>query len=108
MNGYVSSQLQRHQSSAASLGKHTQSGDEAPGVSRMPPSARPAGNTPSSVTVINIISGEIGTNILKRDQGRELPDDSFYRPLKEEFANHVNRKPRQFPGTPSIDHRVDP
>ncbi|OQE10440.1 hypothetical protein PENVUL_c004G02459 [Penicillium vulpinum] len=48
---------------------------------------------PFGVDVINIISGEIGTNILKRDNNRKLPENSFYRPLEEEFANHVNRTP---------------
>ncbi|KAL5341459.1 short chain dehydrogenase [Aspergillus crustosus] len=36
---------------------------------------------PFGVDVVNIISGEIGTNILKRDRGRQLPKDSFYAPL---------------------------
>ncbi|KAJ5150454.1 short chain dehydrogenase [Penicillium coprophilum] len=43
---------------------------------------------PLGVEVVNIISGEISTNILKRDQSRRLPDDSFYRPLAREFENH--------------------
>ncbi|KAL3473112.1 short chain dehydrogenase [Aspergillus californicus] len=49
---------------------------------------------PLGVDVVNIISGEIGTNILKRDQGRRLPEDSFYRPLAREFENHVSRTPK--------------
>ncbi|KAL4746293.1 hypothetical protein BDW72DRAFT_210554 [Aspergillus terricola var. indicus] len=49
---------------------------------------------PFGVKVVNIISGEIGTNILKRDANRRLPPDSFYRPLAEEFAGHVGRTPR--------------
>ncbi|KAL4993010.1 hypothetical protein BDV10DRAFT_198662 [Aspergillus recurvatus] len=49
---------------------------------------------PLGVDVVNVISGEVATNILKRDQGRQLPDSSFYRPLAEEFANHVRRTPR--------------
>ncbi|KAL2862201.1 SDR family oxidoreductase [Aspergillus lucknowensis] len=52
---------------------------------------------PLGVDVINIISGEIGTNILKRDRGRQLPDDSFYRPLAEEFQSHVRRTPKTTP-----------
>ncbi|KAI1296454.1 short chain dehydrogenase [Xylaria venustula] len=48
---------------------------------------------PLGVGVVNIISGEVSTNILKRDNGRELPSSSFYRPLEAEFAKHVNRTP---------------
>ncbi|KAL2824215.1 short chain dehydrogenase [Aspergillus cavernicola] len=48
---------------------------------------------PLGVSVINIISGEIGTNILKGDQGRRLPTGSFYQPLADEFAHHVGRTP---------------
>ncbi|KAK5996472.1 Short-chain dehydrogenase RED1 [Cladobotryum mycophilum] len=50
---------------------------------------------PFGVDVINIISGEVGTNILKRDQGatRRLPEDSYYTPLAKEFESHINRKP---------------
>ncbi|OQE36233.1 hypothetical protein PENCOP_c012G02972 [Penicillium coprophilum] len=47
---------------------------------------------PLGVDVVNIISGEISTNILKRDQGRRLPDDSFYRPLAREFEDHAASK----------------
>jgi hypothetical protein len=52
-----------------------------------------------SVKVINVISGEVGTNILKRDQSslRKLPENSFYRPLEAEFHKHINRTPGQLP-----------
>lgn len=64
-----------------------------------------------SVTVINVISGEIKTNILKRDSNAKLPDgrdrgpvkivaellklslDSIFLPLRDEFRNHVQRTP---------------
>ncbi|KAI3076959.1 hypothetical protein CBS147339_4929 [Penicillium roqueforti] len=49
---------------------------------------------PLGVEVVNVISGEVGTNILKRDHNRKLPEDSFYRPLEKEFMNHVTRTPR--------------
>jgi 1-acylglycerone phosphate reductase len=52
---------------------------------------------PLGVTVVNIISGEIGTNILKRDQGRKLPAGSFYEPLQEDFSKHCNRTPSTSP-----------
>lgn len=45
------------------------------------------------VQVVNIISGEVSTNILRRDVGRKLPEGSFYSPMSEEFSNHVGRKP---------------
>ncbi|XXH01661.1 hypothetical protein Hte_008021 [Hypoxylon texense] len=48
---------------------------------------------PLGVTVINVISGEVSTNILKRDRNRRLPDNSVYRPLEKQFANHVGRTP---------------
>ncbi|KAK0615694.1 short chain dehydrogenase [Bombardia bombarda] len=48
---------------------------------------------PLGVDVVNIISGEISTNVLKRDQGRRLPENSYYAPLAEEFAKHVQRTP---------------
>ncbi|KAL2849410.1 short chain dehydrogenase [Aspergillus pseudodeflectus] len=50
---------------------------------------------PFDVKVINVISGEVGTNILKRDQTslRKLPENSFYRPLEAEFQKHINRTP---------------
>ena len=53
-------------------------------------------NTPSSVDVINVISGEVKTNILKRDQGRKLPAGSLYKPLEAEFSGHVDRTPSEF------------
>ncbi|KAL2833998.1 hypothetical protein BJY01DRAFT_239331 [Aspergillus pseudoustus] len=43
---------------------------------------------PLGVTMINLISGDIGTKILKRDNRRRLPPDSYYQPLAEKFANH--------------------
>ncbi|KAI1824886.1 short chain dehydrogenase [Xylaria intraflava] len=52
---------------------------------------------PFGVSVINVISGEVSTNILKRDHGRTLPEDSFYRPLEKEFSNHVSRTPNTTP-----------
>ncbi|KAI0393706.1 hypothetical protein F5Y17DRAFT_295940 [Xylariaceae sp. FL0594] len=52
---------------------------------------------PFDVSVVNIISGEVSTNILKRDHGRSLPEDSFYRPLEKNFANHVTRTPNTTP-----------
>ncbi|KKY17672.1 putative short chain dehydrogenase [Diplodia seriata] len=48
---------------------------------------------PLGVRVINIISGEVGTNILKGDAHRELPEGSYYSPLAEEFKAHVRRTP---------------
>ncbi|PVH97445.1 NAD(P)-binding protein [Periconia macrospinosa] len=47
--------------------------------------------SPLSVRVVTIISGEVGTNILKSDNLRELPEGYFYAPLKEEFKAHVQR-----------------
>ncbi|KAI0401621.1 hypothetical protein F4802DRAFT_579778 [Xylaria palmicola] len=52
---------------------------------------------PLGVSVVNIISGEIGTNILKRDAGRRLPEDSLFAPLQAEFAAHCNRTPKTTP-----------
>ncbi|KAK7946582.1 uncharacterized protein PG986_010903 [Apiospora aurea] len=40
-----------------------------------------------------IISGEIGTNILKNDVHRQLPEGSYYAPLAPEFKKHVQRVP---------------
>ncbi|KAI1170032.1 hypothetical protein F4777DRAFT_570719 [Nemania sp. FL0916] len=48
---------------------------------------------PLGVRVLTVISGEIGTNILKRDRHREIPIDSLFAPLKENFKNHVTRTP---------------
>ncbi|KAI5785829.1 hypothetical protein EDC01DRAFT_750264, partial [Geopyxis carbonaria] len=49
---------------------------------------------PFDVKVINVISGEIGTNILKSDRNRELPPRSIYQPLADEFKAHVQRIPK--------------
>ncbi|KAF7863845.1 hypothetical protein EAF04_006810 [Stromatinia cepivora] len=49
---------------------------------------------PFNVKVLMIISGEIGTNILKSDQNRELPADSYFSPLASEFKRHVQRTPK--------------
>ncbi|KEY67013.1 hypothetical protein S7711_04697 [Stachybotrys chartarum IBT 7711] len=48
---------------------------------------------PFGVQVVNIISGEVRTNILKRDHGRKLPENSFYAPMSDEFTSHVGRTP---------------
>lgn len=50
---------------------------------------------PLGVHVLTIISGEIGTNILKTDvlAGRALPSDSYYAPLADDFKNHILRTP---------------
>ncbi|KAL0475560.1 hypothetical protein QR685DRAFT_432005 [Neurospora intermedia] len=48
---------------------------------------------PLGVRVLVIISGEVGTNILKNDHGRTLPEGSYYSPMAEEFKNHVHRTP---------------
>ncbi|KAI9046250.1 uncharacterized protein KD926_004088 [Aspergillus affinis] len=45
------------------------------------------------VKVITVISGEVGTNILKRDYDASLPADSIFQPLSEEFKAHVRRTP---------------
>ncbi|KAJ8130527.1 hypothetical protein O1611_g3103 [Lasiodiplodia mahajangana] len=45
------------------------------------------------VKVLTVISGEIGTNILKRDAKRVLPEGSFFSPLAAEFEQHVQRVP---------------
>ncbi|KAI0808630.1 hypothetical protein GGR55DRAFT_200445 [Xylaria sp. FL0064] len=50
--------------------------------------------SPFNVKVITVISGEIGTNILKNDVHRELPEGSYYSPLAEEFKKHVQRTPK--------------
>ncbi|RYP54382.1 hypothetical protein DL768_000799 [Monosporascus sp. mg162] len=49
--------------------------------------------SPLNVKVITIISGEIGTNILKNDAHRALPEDSYYAPIAAEFRKHVQRTP---------------
>lgn len=45
--------------------------------------------------VVNVISGEVGTNILKRDatSRRKIPEDSLYSKLGEDFVAHVERIP---------------
>ncbi|KAL7625209.1 NADPH-dependent 1-acyl dihydroxyacetone phosphate reductase [Parahypoxylon ruwenzoriense] len=50
---------------------------------------------PFGVRVVNVISGEVSTNILKTDQRsqRQLPPDSLYQPLAAEFAAHISRTP---------------
>ncbi|KAM7188987.1 NAD(P)-binding protein [Rhypophila sp. PSN 637] len=48
---------------------------------------------PLGVRVLTIISGEVGTNILKSDTTREIPKESFYAPLAVEFRQHVTRVP---------------
>ncbi|KAL7944090.1 NAD(P)-binding protein [Trichoderma barbatum] len=50
--------------------------------------------SPFNVKVIAVISGEIGTNILKNDVHRKLPEGSYYSPLATEFTNHVKRTPK--------------
>ncbi|KAM0447704.1 hypothetical protein ACHAO4_008845 [Trichoderma viride] len=40
-----------------------------------------------------VISGEVGTNILKNDVNRKLPEGSYYTPLATEFKDHVTRTP---------------
>ncbi|RYP10657.1 hypothetical protein DL765_008039 [Monosporascus sp. GIB2] len=52
---------------------------------------------PLGVQVVNIISGEVSTNILKRDHERKLPENSFYSPMSEEFTAHVRRTPNTTP-----------
>ncbi|KAF4592097.1 NAD(P)-binding protein [Ophiocordyceps camponoti-floridani] len=49
--------------------------------------------SPFNVKVITVISGEVGTNILKNDVNRELPKGSLYSPLATEFKLHVQRTP---------------
>lgn len=50
---------------------------------------------PFGVQVVNVISGEVSTNILKSDvrDSRSLPEDSIYAPLAELFKSHINRTP---------------
>ncbi|KAI0003937.1 short chain dehydrogenase [Xylariaceae sp. FL0662B] len=50
---------------------------------------------PFGVRVINVISGEVFTNILKSDvrDSRTLPADSVYAPLADGFKAHINRTP---------------
>ncbi|KAF2685184.1 NAD(P)-binding protein [Lentithecium fluviatile CBS 122367] len=49
--------------------------------------------SPLDVKVITVISGEVGTNILKNDIHRALPEGSYYSPLATEFKAHVQRVP---------------
>ncbi|KAI3325474.1 hypothetical protein HD806DRAFT_533140 [Xylariaceae sp. AK1471] len=53
---------------------------------------------PFDVKVINVISGEVGTDILKRDQQslRKLSENSYYRPQEGEFQSHINRTPVEY------------
>ncbi|PHH81252.1 hypothetical protein CDD82_1191 [Ophiocordyceps australis] len=48
---------------------------------------------PLDVRVLVIISGEVGTNILKSDATRQLPQDSYFSPLAQDFEKHVRRVP---------------
>ncbi|KAH7408328.1 hypothetical protein DE146DRAFT_645963 [Phaeosphaeria sp. MPI-PUGE-AT-0046c] len=50
---------------------------------------------PFGVRVMNVISGEVSTNILKSDvhDSRSLPEDSIYAPLADLFKSHINRTP---------------
>ncbi|KAL7812778.1 NAD(P)-binding protein [Trichoderma gracile] len=50
--------------------------------------------SPFDVRVLTVISGEVGTNILKNDVHRKLPEGSYYEPLANEFKNHVQRTPK--------------
>ncbi|EGR47101.1 uncharacterized protein TRIREDRAFT_109349 [Trichoderma reesei QM6a] len=50
--------------------------------------------SPFNVKVLTVISGEVGTNILKNDVHRELPEGSYYEPLADDFRNHVQRTPK--------------
>ncbi|KUL86366.1 hypothetical protein ZTR_08617 [Talaromyces verruculosus] len=47
--------------------------------------------SPFNVRVVCVISGEVGTNILKNDAHRKLPEGSYYSPLAAEFQSHVQR-----------------
>ncbi|KAL6855657.1 NAD(P)-binding protein [Trichoderma novae-zelandiae] len=50
--------------------------------------------SPFNVKVLTVISGEVGTNILKNDVHRKLPEESYYSPLADEFRDHVRRTPK--------------
>ncbi|KAM6480593.1 NAD(P)-binding protein [Trichoderma sp. SZMC 28011] len=50
--------------------------------------------SPFNVKVLTVISGEVGTNILKNDAHRKLPEGSYYSPLAAEFEDHVKRTPK--------------
>ncbi|KAF6225130.1 hypothetical protein HO133_010326 [Letharia lupina] len=58
------------------------------------------------VKVTTIISGNIGTNILKSDTARTLPEGSFYAPLAREFQEHVQRVPDTTPRAVYAGHVV--
>ncbi|KAI2468603.1 short chain dehydrogenase [Annulohypoxylon bovei var. microspora] len=51
---------------------------------------------PFGVRVVNVISGEVSTNVLKTDQRaqRQLPPASLYRALATDFVNHIGRTPK--------------
>lgn len=46
---------------------------------------------PRSVRVVNIISGEVHTNILKNDHGRSLPEGKFNLLFSIKGTSHLNR-----------------
>ncbi|RDW79384.1 short-chain dehydrogenase [Coleophoma cylindrospora] len=48
---------------------------------------------PLGVRVVNVISGEVSTNILKNDHGRSLPQESVFAPMQEDFLAHLHRTP---------------
>ncbi|KAL7954996.1 NAD(P)-binding protein [Trichoderma compactum] len=48
----------------------------------------------SNTLPLQVISGEVGTNILKNDIHRKLPEVSYYSPLAAEFEDHVQRTPK--------------
>ncbi|KAF4186819.1 hypothetical protein CNMCM7927_005059 [Aspergillus lentulus] len=48
---------------------------------------------PFGVRVVNVISGEVHTNILRNDHGRSLPDNSVYYKMNDAFQAHLYRKP---------------
>ncbi|RAH54237.1 short chain dehydrogenase [Aspergillus piperis CBS 112811] len=50
---------------------------------------------PFGVRVVNIISGEVSTNVLRTDRNnqRKLPEESIYSALAEDFQKHIYRTP---------------
>ncbi|KAH6656002.1 hypothetical protein BKA67DRAFT_515964, partial [Truncatella angustata] len=50
---------------------------------------------PFGVRVMNVISGEVATNILKSDvhDNRALPEDSVFMPIADTFKAHIHRTP---------------
>jgi len=48
---------------------------------------------PFGVRVINVISGEVCTNILTKDSNNQLPEGSIFEPLTKEYLAHVRRTP---------------